>query len=390
MGGRKNNHFLKEHVIAGLADIQRGARLFALMAAALAMLAGCGGLPRGDGLSSEILSHADARDADFAVYQVDRDLLGRLAHWPQTGRAPYYGWIRQQPPTSGPTIAPGDRINLSIWDSEENSLLTAPGQKTIAMTELIVADDGQIFVPYIEHVPVRGLSAERARQRIQQQLEAILPAAQVQLSVMPGRKNAVDLVGGVEKPGNYPLDGDHFTVLNLISLGGGVPSSLRNPLVRLIRGGRVYAISLARLYGDPSLDTSLRGGDKVIVEADSRYFLALGAANKEQIVYFPQDQLSALDAMSMIGGISDSRANPQGILILRQYPDSALGRDEKHGPGKARVVFVIDLTSADGLFSAGQFQVHPGDTVLVTESAVTAAQSVFGLIGRAFGISKNL
>ena len=54
------------------------------------------------------------------------------------------------------------------------------------------------------------------------------------------------------------------------------------------------------------------------------------------------------------------------------------------------MVFVIDLTSADGLFSAGQFQVHPGDTVLVTESAVTAAQSVFGLIGRAFGISKNL
>jgi polysaccharide export outer membrane protein len=48
------------------------------------------------------------------------------------------------------------------------------------------------------------------------------------------------------------------------------------------------------------------------------------------------------------------------------------------------MVFTIDLTTADGLFSARQFEVQSGDLVYVAESPLTAANSVVGIIASAF------
>ena len=52
-----------------------------------------------------------------------------------------------------------------------------------------------------------------------------------------------------------------------------------------------------------------------------------------------------------------------------------------------QVVFTLDLTSADGLFAARKFQIQPDDTVLATESPITSAQTVFGLVGAVLGVS---
>jgi polysaccharide export outer membrane protein len=233
------------------------------------------------------------------------------------------------------------------------------------------------------------MTSEAARDAIQTQIETVLPSAQVQLSLAAaGRGNSVDLVGGVARPGIVPLPDRDFSVLGLIGLGGGVSERLRNPQVRLVREGRDYAVSLARLYAEPGLDTTLRGGDKVIVIEDDRYFLALGASGREQVVPFDRDTISALDAMSMMGGVDDRRGNPQGILILREYPAGAV-REGPEGPDHQRVVFTLDLTRADGLFSARNFLIRPGDLVLATESPVTSAETVLGIFGRGVGIVRQ-
>jgi polysaccharide export outer membrane protein len=164
--------------------------------------------------------------------------------------------------------------------------------------------------------------------------------------------------------------------------------SLNNPQIRLMRRGQVYGISAKRVMTDPRLDTVLRAGDKVVIEEDPRYFLSLGAAANEALHPFPRDDLSALDAMSVIGGVSDSRADPKGILILREYPETAL-RNDGTGPHESRVVFVLDLTSADGLFSARKFPIRSGDLIYVTESAVTSTQTVFNLISSLFVVSNQ-
>lgn len=356
-------------------SISRGTRA-ALAFLALTVLASCSTLPRGAALQSEITSQRRDEPADFAVYNVTRDLLPQVSRWPSDPAANRswlpHGGSRAQ------VIAPGDMVKMVIWDSDVNSLITAPEQKSTVLEEMLVARDGTIFVPYVSQIRIAGLSPASARVKIQRELEAIIPSAQVQLSVAPGVRQSVDLVGGVSQPGSYPLadpDG-HVTVLGLISLGGGVSGDIDNPQVTLTRRGHVYRIALKQLYENPSLDTVVQGRDKVIVAEDDRYFRSLGASQQEAIVPFDRETITALDAVSMVGGLRDTRANPGSVLILREYTPAAV---KSGGPDHQRVIFAVNLTTADGLFSAGKFRIHPGDTVMVTEAPVTVAETIIGI-----------
>ncbi|UWR22565.1 polysaccharide export protein [Sulfitobacter sp. S190] len=359
---------------------------YATFIAAGLLLAACSTLPRGAAVEREITRTADAPDADFALYPITRAFLPSVAEWPATGQ-PHHGWLAHSHGSSAQIIQPGDMLNVIVWDSGENSLLTSPGQRAANLQNLRVSSAGSIFVPYIGKIRVSGRTPDSARTLVQRQLEAILPGAQVQLDMAEGRANSVDVVGGVSAPGNVKLPDQNFSVLAAISASGGVTQSLNNPQVKLVRGHKIYQTSISRLYESPTLDTRLHGGDKLIVEADRRYFLSLGAAGSESQHLFNRDRVSALDAMSIIGGVDDSRANPEGVLILREYPASAL-RAGQRGPRRERVVFTIDLTTSDGLFSAGNFYINSGDLVLATESPVTNTRTVLGLVGSAFGLAR--
>lgn len=349
------------------------------------LLAGCS-VPRGAALSSEILKEQGQPDAGYQVVAVSRSNAQRITTWPVTGWNGAYNWIPNARGPSSPIIRSGDQISLSIWDSQENSLLTTPSAKEARLLDLVVSAGGNVFIPYVGDVQIRNLTPEEAREKVQTALEPIISSAQVQLSVSPGQQNSVDLVGGVAKPGSYPLPGRNYTILSLLSQGGGIQESLRNPVVRLIRDGRNYEVRADKLLAEPKLDTTLRGNDKVVVDADRRYFTALGATGNEELVYFDRERISAMEALAMIGGLSDARADLNSVLVLRDYPVAAL-RQDGTGPQHRQVIFTFDLTRAEGLFAARQFGINPMDTVFATEASVTKARAVMGVIGSLVGVS---
>ena len=180
-----------------------------------------------------------------------------------------------------------------------------------------------------------------------------------------------------------------MTVLNIIARAGGVREGLDNPVVRLVRGGEVHVTTLERLYETPSLDTVLRGGDKIIVEEDPRYFLAIGATGRQQQVRFTRQRLMAADAIALMGGVNAGRADPRGLLILREYPEEARG-DGITGPEETRVIFIVDLTSADGLFSVGRFEIHPDDMLYASESPLNAVYATTNIIGTFLGLATRI
>ena len=360
------------------------------------LVASCGALPRGAGIESEVLAASDVEvDANgdpiygFSVFEIRRNILPVLANWPQQGQR-HYKWINRQPQPASLVIAAGDVLELTIWDAEENSLLTNAGQRVAQLQEIQVNSDGRIFIPFVGNLRVTGMSPQTARAQIESQLKQTIPSAQVQISVAPGRANTANLVGGVNAPGVYPLPDRDYTLLSLISQGGGVRPNLENPQVKLMRGSDIYGIALERLYDDPKLDTTLVGGDRVIIEDDDRYFLSLGATGSEAMHKFPKTDVTALDALSIVGGVSDTRADPQGILILREYTQSAVRPDMSAGPPQTRVVFTLDLTNADGLFSAAKFNLQSGDLVYATESPVSGAQTIFSIFGSALSLANRL
>ena len=291
------------------------------------LLTGCT-TPRGAGFESEVLSASKVSDpqnptgekiTDFTVHAVTRDSLPALATWPAIGERSY-SWIPRRAQSASMIIAPGDRVNVRVWDTEDNSLLAGPGERAANLQDVQVSPSGAVFLPFIGEMKISGMSPETARARIEERFLTSIPSAQVQLSVEPGRANTANLVSGVANPGVYPLIDRDVTLLSLLAKGGGVQNAMKNPQIRLMRGNAIHGVSVERLFEDPSLDTTLQGGDRIIVEEDKRYFLSLGAAGNEAMHPFPKDRVSALDAMSLMGGLEDNTANPKGILIRPGWP----------------------------------------------------------------------
>ncbi len=355
---------------------------------AVATLSACS-LPRGSAVQNEILKAEDDENASFQVVQVGRDNVKSLADWPATGWSGQYHWFEATRGPSSPLIRSGDKITLTIWDSQETSLITTPEQRSVTMPAMQVSPSGTLFVPYLDEVNVTGLTPADARRKIQGELERIVPSAQVQLSHEAGRKNTVDAVRGFAAPGSYPLPDRDYSILTLISEAGGINQSLRNPLVRVIRDSKTYEIRASHLLENAKRNVLLRGGDKVIVDEDKRTFIALGATGTEELVYFSQESVTALEALALVGGLTDSRADLKGVLLLREYGAKAVKQDLT-GPQKQQVVFAFDLTSADGLFAAKNFRVNPDDVLIASESPVTSARTIFGLVGSVVGLGNAL
>lgn len=346
-------------------------------------------LPRGAALQGEITRNQDDIDAPFMVVPINRANLPQLKTWPATGWEGHYHWFQAPRGPKSNSIRPGDQIDLVIWDNQANSLLTSPEQKSVRMDGLRVSPSGTVFVPYLDEVRISGMSPEGAREKISSELELVVPDAQVQLSFTSGPDNSVDAVRGFRQPGTYPMPNRNFSILSLISQAGGITDNLENPLVRVIRDSRTFEIRADTLFERASANVVLRGGDKVVVEEDDRYFVALGATGNETIVPFDRETITAVEALALLGGLTDNRANPQGVLILREYETRQL-RSDGAGPNREQVVFTIDLTSADGLFAANKFQVNPKDLVVATESPVSSVRTIFSLVGSAFGVVNNI
>ena len=368
----------------------------ALLCLAL-LLAACDTYPRGAGRQNEVLANgddgsaatsSDAEPAEFAIETITRESLSRYERWPVVGET-NRPWIKRVDQPNGRILAPGDVVVVTIWSTEDNGLLGGNGrQRDVTLAPTPLSPTGELFLPYVGQVHLSGMSPDDARVAVEQAYSKLISSAQVQLSVDAGRQSTAVLVAGVAKPGAYPLIDQDVTVLDLLAVGGGVSEGLQSPQIRLQRGNRTYGTSMTRLLADTNMNTTLVGGDRIFVEEDKRYFLSLGATGNKAQHPFPRDNLSALDAMSLIGGLAEERADAEGVLILRSYPAASV-RSDGSGPRNVRTVFTLDLTTADGLFSAGAFQIYSGDLIYISESPMIGARTVLAILGATIGLANG-
>ena len=105
------------------------------------------------------------------------------------------------------------------------------------------------------------------------------------------------------------------------------------------------------------------------MEEDTRSFTALGATGAQSRVPFESQTISAIEAIAQVGGLSSAVADPTGVFVLRNEPESIaeqlVGQDLV---GAQRVIYVLDLTVPNGMFFARDFAIRDGDTVYVTEA----------------------
>ncbi|MEP4197647.1 MAG: polysaccharide biosynthesis/export family protein [Aliishimia sp.] len=346
----------------------RWARPIAFVSA-FAVLSSCG-LPQVGPNKRQIYSGSVQQDGDAFVVSVNDRVTRATAVTEALGFSD--GFINAGQIGSD-TIRPGDTLGLTVWENVDQGLLTGQGANAAVLEEVQVDGSGYIFVPYAGRIRAAGNTPEAIRRIITQKLEQQTPDPQVQVRRLAGDGSTVTLLGSVGGQGVYAIERPTRTLASMLARAGGVAIPPDIAQVTVIRGSHQGKIWFQDLYDNPELDIALRGGDRILVEEDSRSFTALGATGGQARVNFESQNLSALEAIAQVGGLNASTADPTGVFVFRNEPAAiagqVLGRDDFSGA--QRLVYVLDLTQPNGMFVARDFVIRDSDTLYVTEAPFT-------------------
>ncbi|WP_089963091.1 polysaccharide biosynthesis/export family protein [Salipiger thiooxidans] len=334
--------------------------------AAVSVLASCG-LPRVGPNKNEIYAGSVMREGDAFVIAVNDRVTRATAIVPALG---FTETFRNASVLGSDTIQPGDTLGLTIWENVDDGLLVAETANATALEEVQVDGSGFIFVPYAGRIKASGNSTEAVRRIITERLADQTPDPQVEVRRLAGDGSTVSLVGSVGGQGVYAIERPTRTLSAMLARAGGITIEPEIAQISVIRGARTERIWFQDLYAHPGYDIALRGGDKILVEADTRSFTALGATGTQARVPFDTQTLSAVEAIAQVGGLVPTSSDPTGVFIFRNEPaeiaNQVLGRSDL--VGAQRIVYVLDLTKPNGMFMARDFVVRDQDLLYVTEA----------------------
>lgn len=348
-----------------------------LLIASLTLVSACA-LPRSGPNKSEIFDGAVERGGNTQVIYVN-DHVTRAANF-----APSYGFsnsFRGAGQVGADEIRAGDVLGLSIWENVDDGLLASLGSSSTTLNEIQVDSAGYIFVPYAGRVRAAGSTPDQLRQTITQRLSAQTPDPQVTVQRMAGDGATVSVVGRVGAQGVYPIERPTRSLSAMLARAGGVSVDPEVAVVTVKRGADSGKVSLTDLYANPTNDIAVRPGDLIVVEEDQRSFTALGALGGQTRVPLGNEVINAAEAIAMVGGLNSNLADPTGVFILRDEPESVASRVlGKPTIGAQRFAYVLDLTRPNGLFLARDFVIRDGDTVYVTEAPYVQWQKTLSAV----------
>ena len=363
----------------------RSARMGVLCIIVTAVCA-CGILPRSGPTRNEIFAGSVQRQGDAFVVEVNQRVTAATAVVPALG---FPNALSSAGLTDVDVIRPGDRVAFSVYENVTDGLLAGQEASASSIEEVEVDGAGFIFIPYAGRIRAAGNTPEALRGIITRNLDEQTPDPQIIVRRTAGDGSTVTVTGVVGGQGVYPIQRPTRTLSAMLAAAGGITVSPEIAQVTLVRGDQQGTIWYQDLFRDPTVDIALRGGDRILVEEDSRRFTALGATGSQTIVPFDSQVISAIEAIASVGGLNPTLADPTGVFVLRNEPEeiarAVLGRDDV--VGAQRMVYVLDLTAPTGMFEARDFVIRDQDTVYVTEAPITqwnnAIRALTGTLGAA-------
>lgn len=289
-------------------------------------------------------------------------------------------------------ISPGDTISVRVWENVDSGLLAGVGQKATTLEAIQVDQNGSIFVPYAGQIRAAGRSPDQLRQAITDSLQSQTPDPQVEVRRVAGDGATVSVMGGVQNAGVFPIEAPTRRLSAMLARAGGVTTTPDIAQITVERQGNTGRVWLQDLYDNPRLDIALRPNDRIIVEEDRRAFTALGATREQARVPFNTRDMSAVEALAATGGLDSRTADPTGVFVFREetseVANRVLGRNDLAGP--QRVAYLLDLTSAEGVFSARDFMIRDEDTIYITEAPLATWGRVLIVAGAAAALARSV
>jgi polysaccharide export outer membrane protein len=301
--------------------------------------------------------------------------------------------LRPLEPAEDYRLGAPDRLALEIFDLEK------PG--TITKLEIEVSAQGDVLVPYAGAIKARGKTISELKAAIESALSRVLVEPQVTVCVKEYRSHQVAVMGAVDKPGVFYLTHNRVTLVEALSLAGGllkesptstgagtrvlifparVAPAIEQPASVVTTASTPIEIDLVKLLarGGTSLDIWVESGSIVQVPQAEEFFVQ-GYVNRAGS--FPYRRpTTALQAISVAGGFDERHASRSCVRIKR--------------PTRGGGVEIIDVDGkavADG--EEPDVAIFAGDSIDVGRTVPWAIYSEFvegfkGLVG--FGLTGGI
>jgi polysaccharide export outer membrane protein len=206
-------------------------------------------------------------------------------------------------------LAAGDMVRLSVHGNPDLSIETR------------ISEAGTIIVPLIGQIHIGGMPIAAAEKKIGGALESggYIKKAQVNMVVTALQSQQVAVLGHVNRPGLYALEGRR-SVLEVLAMAGGTAAE-GGDTVSLVRSrdGSVTrdTIDIVQMVQSGQLDRNVAvgGGDLIYVEPAPRFYI-MGQVQRPG-AFRVERGMTVLQALAAGGGLTP-RGTDRGIRITRR------------------------------------------------------------------------
>ena len=206
-------------------------------------------------------------------------------------------------------LGPGDVVKATVYGSPDLA------------TETRVSEAGSMTFPLLGEVQVGGLTTQQAEKKIGGLLEkgGYLKKAQVNLLITTLASQQVSVLGQVNRPGRYPVEGRR-KVLDLLAMAGGANAE-GSDLVTLVRTRNgattretIDIVDMVR-KGELNRDYEVAGGDIIFVERAPRAYIT-GEVQRPG-PFRIERAMTVQQALSAGGGLTQ-RGTQRGLRVTRK------------------------------------------------------------------------
>ena len=199
-------------------------------------------------------------------------------------------------------IGVADELILSLWGTPVDDDLTVQ-----------VAADGQVRLPLVGLITLRGLTMAEAQAALRREYDNLYKNYRLQLRVGRLREITVHVIGRVDTPGPVRVT-SVAALFDALSAAGGISKDGSLRAVRLRRTGypeRTIDLYSYLLEGDLSVDVTLQANDVIVVPAVGPRVAVTGRVLRPGIYEINDNTVRLSDALEMAGGyarLADRRA----------------------------------------------------------------------------------
>lgn len=356
-------------------------KLFATYMMAVFLFTGCSSYISSSGPNRSQVNSADGSDTleGIQIVDVDHHVARQLV---ESHKLNLFSEIFEAEPRKNYLVGAGDVIEVMIWEAPPRALFQGDG--AVILPHQMVTDKGEINIPFAGQVPVGQKTTQEIESEIGKRLRGKANQPQVMVRLISNNTANVTIVGDVNQSRQLPLTYRGERLMDALAAAGGVRQEVNKTTLQITRGNLVQSLPLDTVIRDPKQNIRLMPGDIVTSLYKSYSFTVLGATGQNGEVNFEAQGISLAQALARSGGLSDTRADAEGVYIFRFEKPKTLKLDEskvKLTPeGLVPVVYRVDMKDPATFFVAQNFPIEHKDVIFVANSSQAQTQKFLNLI----------